>query len=116
MTLYSKLIKKNNATTLVFRAGRLNPLTQQQLNKAICCLLQRGEVNQENFASHSFQNGTYTTVTIARLPAWSIKHWDHGIAMLTCHTSAALVLFLVTIPHILANADPTYQPPWESDL
>ena len=47
MTLYSKLVKNNNATTLVFRAGRFNPLTLQQLDKAICRLLQRGEINHK---------------------------------------------------------------------
>ena len=29
MTLYSKPVKNKNATTLVFKAGRFNPLTQQ---------------------------------------------------------------------------------------
>ena len=91
MTLYSKLVKNNNATTLIFRAGRFNPLTIQQLNKAIRHLLQRGEINHKNFASRSFQIGAATTAAAAGLPAWLIKHWDVGVAMLTCHTFAALV-------------------------
>ena len=72
MTLYSKLVKNNNATTLVFRAGRFNPLTQQQLDKPIRCLLQQGEINQENFVSHSFRIGADTTAAAALL-AWLIK-------------------------------------------
>ena len=52
MTIYSNLVKKNNAPTPVLREGRYNPLTQQQLNKAIRSLLQPGEIRQENFALH----------------------------------------------------------------
>ena len=51
MTLYSQLVKNNNATTPV-RAGRLNPLTQQQLNKVIRHLLQQGEINQKIILYH----------------------------------------------------------------
>ena len=55
LTLYSKLVTNNNVTTPVFRAGRFDLLTQQQLNNSICCLLQRGKIDQESFASHSFE-------------------------------------------------------------
>ena len=72
MTLYSKFVKNNNATTPVFRAGRFNPLTQQQLNKAIRHLLQRGEISLDNFASQSFRISASTTAT-AGLPLWLIK-------------------------------------------
>ena len=45
---------QGNATTLILRAGSFNPLTIQQLNKAMRRLLQRGEINHKNFASRSF--------------------------------------------------------------
>ena len=72
--VYSKLVKNNNATTPIFRAGRFNPLTIQQLNKAIRHLLQRGEINHKNFVSHSFRIGAATTAAAAAgLLAWLIK-------------------------------------------
>ena len=40
-----------------------------------------------------------------------LKHWDNGIAMLTCHIYICCPsAVLATVPRILANADPTYIP------
>ena len=117
MTLSLKLVKNNNATTPVFRAGRFNHLTQQQLNKAICHLLQQGEINQDNFASHSFQIGAATTAAVAGLLAWLIKKtlglWNSNAYLLYIYFSSAV---FATVSHIPANADPTYQLPLEPDL
>ena len=66
MTLYSMLVKI--IMILLWSSG--HPLTQKQV---IRCLLQRGEINQGNYASHSFQIGMATTATAAGLLACLIK-------------------------------------------
>ena len=107
---------QGNATTPIFRARRFNPLTIQQLNKAIHRLLQRGEINLKNFASHSFQIGVATTAAAARLPIWLIKtlgQWNSNAYLSHIRCPSAV---LATVPRILANADSTYQPPREPDL
>ena len=74
MTIYSRIVKSINSDDPVFCAGRFNPLTQQQLYKAIRHLLQQKGVNQINYASHSFRIGAVTTAAAAAgLPAWLIK-------------------------------------------
>ena len=91
-------------------------LTQQQLNKAICHLLQQGEINQDNFASHSFQIGAATTAVAAGLLVWLIKtlgQWNSNAYLSDIHFPSAV---LATVSHILANADPAYQHPLEPDL
>ena len=73
MTIYSRIVKSINSDDPVFCAGRFNPLTQQQLNKAIRHLLQKKGINQINYALHSFRIGAATTAAATGLPAWLIK-------------------------------------------
>ena len=88
----------------------------QSLNKAIHHLHQRSEINHKNFASHSSQIGMATTDAAAGLPVWLIKtlrQWNSNAYLsYICYPIAVLA----TVLRILANADPTYQPPWEPDL
>ena len=95
-------------------------MTIQQLNKAIRCILQRGEINHKNFASYSFRIGAATTTAAAaaaaRLPVRLIKtlgRWNSNAYLSYIHCPSAV---LATEQRILANADSTYQPLWEPDL
>ena len=107
MTIYSKLVKNNNAPTPVLREGRYNPyavyFSQEKLGKRILLYIRNSQIS------------TATTATIARLLAWLIKTLGrrNSNAYLYIHCPSAV---LATVPCILANADLTYQPPWEPDL
>ena len=115
MTIYSKIVKSFNSDAPVFCTGRFNPLTQQQLNKAICHLLKQKGVSQLNYASHGFRIGVATTAVAAGLPAWLLKtfgQWNSNAYMkyIRCPN-----IVLSTVPHILATVDTTHQPPWGPD-
>ena len=73
MTIYSKIVNSINSDDPVFCEVRFNPLTQKQLNKAICHLLQWKRVNHINYAPHSFRIGAATTTDATGLPVWLTK-------------------------------------------
>ena len=116
MTIYHNFISNRDSTDPVFHAGRFQPLTQKKLNEILRCLLKQGGINQADYASHSYRIGAATTAAEAGIPAWLIKtlgRWSSNAYMdyIRCPRTA-----LSAVPHILSNADATYQQPWDPDL
>ena len=56
-------------TGLLYREGRFNPLSREQLTRALHNLLQLAGYEQNHYASHSFRIGAATTAAVAGLPA-----------------------------------------------
>ena len=71
MNLFTDLI--TTRTGLLYCGGRFNPLSREQLTRALSMLLQLAGYDQHSYASHSFRIGTATMAATAGLPAWLIK-------------------------------------------
>ena len=71
MNLLTDLI--TTRTGPLYCGGRFNPLSWEQLTRALRVLLQFAGYDQNSYASHSFQIGAATTAAAAGLPAWLIK-------------------------------------------
>ena len=71
LNLFTNLIATR--TGLLYCGGRFNPLSREQLTRALRMLLQFVGNNQHSYASHNFQIGAATTAPTAGLPAWLIK-------------------------------------------
>ena len=101
-----------NRTGPLYCGGRFNPLSWEQLTRALRMLLQLAGYDQNSYASHSFRIGAATTAAAAGLPTWLIKamgRWSSDAYQSYIHCPANT---LQSIPRILSQADATQQPPW----
>ena len=111
MNLFSDLT--TNRTGPLYCGGRFNPLSREQLTRALRMLLQLAGHDQNSYASHSFRIGAATTAAAAGLPTWLIKamgRWSSDAYQSYIHCPNNT---LQSIPRILSRTDATQQPPWD---
>ena len=111
MNLFTDLI--TTRTGLLYCGGRFNPLSREQLTRALHMLLQLAD--QHSYASHSFRMDAATTVAAAGLPTWLIKamgRWssDAYQTYIQCPASSPQA-----IPRVLSRTNAAQQPPWDPD-
>ena len=113
MNLFTDLITTRTGT--LYCGGRFNPLSREQLTRALRMLLQLAGYDQHSYASHSFRIGAATTAAAAGLPAWLIKamgRWssDAYQTYIQCPAST-----LQAIPRVLSRTNAAQQAPWDPD-
>ena len=115
MTCYRNLVRHTDAADQVFKVGRFQPLAPNTLNEVLRYLLQQGDINQANYASHSFRIGAATTAAAVGIPAWLIKtlgRWSSNAYMTYIRCPSTV---LSAVPRISSNTDATHQPSWDPD-
>ena len=100
-------------TGQLYCGGRFDPLSQEQLTRALRNLLQLAGYKQNHYASHSFGSGAATTAAVAGLPAWLIKamgRWSSDAYHTYIHCPTSI---LQSNPRLLSQTDAAQQPPWD---
>ena len=90
-------------TRPLYRGGRFDPLSREQLTRALRNLLQLTGYKQNHYASHSFRIGAATTAAAAGLPAWLIKamgQWSSDVYQTYIHCPTSI---LQSIPRLLSH-------------
>jgi len=102
-----------NRSGPLYCGGHFNPLSREQLTKALRNLLQLAGHKHQSYASHSFRIGAATTAAAAGLPTWLIKamgRWSSDAYQTYIHCPASI---LQSIPQLLSKTDAAVQPPWD---